>query len=479
MIRDSFASVPLRALACAAFLLSAGPVEASTTNMVRPDAGTATKTTDIAGNGFAFLNTDAAGSGLVGQVGPSIYPNSHAGLAGVYDASGTTVGFGVFGLSTTGDGIYGKSTARGYYGVYGVAVGNAVVGSSSGASGVLGQTSVANQVSDSQFFPFDTQTWGGRAGVVGNDNSPVSSSSDYEDENAGVIGFSKYGLAGVVGVLSGSSAYGSVAGVLGTNFAAGESGVYGDDDSSSSQSAGVSGRSNDGTGVTAGSNSGEAINAFSRDIAIEADNLTTSSLPALLVQGYNDSSSIPLIIARNNYDSGASQSDVFSVGSDGTVIAAGSITGSSSPLVVTRAATGARYVAYGSRTSSPTIEDVGMGSLTNGYATVRLEPIFASTIDTRSPYIVFLSPEGENNGLYVTAKTGTSFVVREVHGGKSTLSFGYRIVARPLDMSRAQRLPDARTAAAWPAFDDRKVNADDADRKAMRAKFARHFQPTR
>jgi hypothetical protein len=155
------------------------------------------------------------------------------------------------------------------------------------------------------------------------------------------------------------------------------------------------------------------------------------------------------------------------------VIASGSITGSASPLAVTRGANGARYVAYGSRMSAPTIEDVGFGTLANGYAQIHLDSTFASTIDPRAPYAVFISPEGENGGLYVTAKSPTSFVVREVHGGRSTLPFSYRVVARPADMPLAQRLPDARTAAAFPRYDDAKDRAADLERRSTRARLAR------
>ena len=40
-----------------------------------------------------------------------------------------------------------------------------------------------------------------------------------------------------------------------------------------------------------------------------------------------------------------------------------------------------------------------------------------------------MTPNGDTNGLYVAMRTPTGFVVRETRGGRSTLSFDYRIVA--------------------------------------------------
>ncbi len=420
-----------------------------------------------------FLNTNASGSGLLGQVGPSAYGNAHAGLTGVYNAAGSTVGYGVFGISSTGFGIYGKSTSAKYGGVYGTAFNVGVEGVSTGRHGVFGQTSASGNVSEDSYYPADSSTYYGHAGVAGNDASAFPASGDV-DENTGVFGETQWGLAGVLGVLA-QSAYGATAGVVGVNFGSQESGVAGRDESGDSNSNGLFGASRNGTGVYTFSNGGEGINVYSgADVGIEVDNATLNSIPALLVQGGNTASSIPIVIVRNNYGGAGSANDVFSIGSDGSVIASGSITGSSSPLVVTRGSGGQRYVAYGERTSAPTIDDVGFGTVTAGSANVRLDPTFASTIDPHAPYAVFLSPEGENHGLYVTAKTPTSFAVREMYGGKSTLAFSYRIVARPLDMPLAAHLPDASTLAR-PVFDDRKVRARDARFAADRKRYSRAF----
>jgi hypothetical protein len=75
-------------------------------------------------------------------------------------------------------------------------------------------------------------------------------------------------------------------------------------------------------------------------------------------------------------------------------------------------------------------EDFGSGQLSSGTATISLESIFAQTVNTGVDYHVFLTPNGECEGLYVTNKSAQGFEVRELHGGHSNVGFDYRIVAR-------------------------------------------------
>ena len=77
-------------------------------------------------------------------------------------------------------------------------------------------------------------------------------------------------------------------------------------------------------------------------------------------------------------------------------------------------------------------EDFGSAKLRRGRATVKLND-FANAIVT-SDYRVFLSPEGDCNGLYVARKRGAAFEVRELGGGTSSVAFSYRIVGRRKDI---------------------------------------------
>jgi len=74
-------------------------------------------------------------------------------------------------------------------------------------------------------------------------------------------------------------------------------------------------------------------------------------------------------------------------------------------------------------------DDYGTGALSAGATTISLDPGFAHTVNTSIDYHVFLTPKGDCNGLYVTNETATSFEVKELGGGASSVAFDYRIVA--------------------------------------------------
>jgi hypothetical protein len=98
-------------------------------------------------------------------------------------------------------------------------------------------------------------------------------------------------------------------------------------------------------------------------------------------------------------------------------------------------------------------EDFGAATLTGGSAQVSLDPLFANTVITQD-YYVFLVPEGDCKGLYVSAKSAMGFVVRELQGGTNSLPFSYRVVARRKDVTaprlRQVTLPAAPTAPTSP-----------------------------
>lgn len=84
-------------------------------------------------------------------------------------------------------------------------------------------------------------------------------------------------------------------------------------------------------------------------------------------------------------------------------------------------------------------EDFGEAKLVKGKAAVRIDKDFAGVAKTDA-YHVFLSPYGESKGLYVSRRVRNGFEVREQSGGRSTLAFSYRVVARRKDVP-GERLP--------------------------------------
>jgi hypothetical protein len=135
--------------------------------------------------------------------------------------------------------------------------------------------------------------------------------------------------------------------------------------------------------------------------------------------------------------------EVFRLDDGGNVTITGTIKTSGSchlGCAVTPRLPGNHVVSYSPRESLPTMEDFGEGQLVGGRAFVSLDPAFANVIDSRANYLVFITPEGDNRGLYVTQKSARGFAVRESQGGRSSLAFSYRIVAKPFDSHEA-RLP--------------------------------------
>jgi hypothetical protein len=86
------------------------------------------------------------------------------------------------------------------------------------------------------------------------------------------------------------------------------------------------------------------------------------------------------------------------------------------------------------------IEDFGSADLVDGAAKVPLDPAFAAAVRTDS-YNVFVVPEGDCRGLYVAEKGQQGFTVRELQGGKASVPFSYRVVARRQDVD-APRLAE-------------------------------------
>ena len=76
--------------------------------------------------------------------------------------------------------------------------------------------------------------------------------------------------------------------------------------------------------------------------------------------------------------------------------------------------------------------------LNDGVATVPLDPRFAAATDRTAKYFVTLTPEGDCRGLYLAQRDSASFVVRELQGGRSSIAFTYRIVAKPLGNDSAR-----------------------------------------
>jgi hypothetical protein len=296
-----------------------------------------------------------------------------------------------------------------------------------------------------------------------NPNAPLSSykgaltgldqSTNQMDTNAGVAGNSDYGT-GVAGVTSfDSSANGFFQeGTLGVDISRtinGNSGVRGQ----SRNNVGVYGEAfgrtmpscsflctKSGIGVLGEADKGVGVMG-SGAIAVSAIG-TTRRFPALVVGRFMSNG--PLIAAFGGSDS---ETQVLLLDHRGNLTVAGSVTQHGSPMTVRTTSHGDEVGTFAPAQSAPTMEDFGEAQLVEGRAVVRLDPRFASTIDGRFRYLVFLTPQGDCNGLYVAQKTADAFLVREHNTattirerGAANVVFDYRIVAQPYGPA-TERLP--------------------------------------
>jgi hypothetical protein len=126
----------------------------------------------------------------------------------------------------------------------------------------------------------------------------------------------------------------------------------------------------------------------------------------------------------------ASAPNVGTSGSSCTVFASGNLvcTGTKSAAVPLN--NGHMAALYAVEAPENWFEDFGSGKLVGGVATVALDPAYAQTVNVNVSYHVFVTPKGDCEGLYVAKETPEGFEVHELRGGKSSVDFDYRIVAR-------------------------------------------------
>jgi len=199
---------------------------------------------------------------------------------------------------------------------------------------------------------------------------------------------------------AGFGVYGNTVLASSTPLFNGTSGVWGD----SSANVGVNGTSDSNYGVV-GSTSDTSAKNFSGGLFINY--ISAGGYPVLYAYAPNNNKALCTMDTSGNLGCTGSKSAVVPV--DG----------------------GSRKVAlYAIEGPENWFEDAGSAHLSNGEAVVNLEGTFGQTVNTDIDYHVFLTPNGDCKGLYVAQKSPTSFVVRELGGGTSSIDFDYRIMAK-------------------------------------------------
>ena len=220
------------------------------------------------------------------------------------------------------------------------------------------------------------------------------------------------------------------------------------DGSAADNGVGLSGVSKNGFGVSAASTNYSGLQAYSiNGDGADITNSTGYGTATLTIQNEHVATVGNLIQATSyansysyspGYNCNSEVGDCLTLDKAGNLEVHGSITDNRGTFARTRNP-GTDVMSYGEQAAEPMMEDVGTAKLVNGSATVSLASDFRATIEG-SRYMVFLTPYGENNGLFVSSRTATGFSVQEVHGGRATLAFDYRIVAQQYGMHDG-RLP--------------------------------------
>jgi hypothetical protein len=438
--------------------------------------------TGVKGYGMTGVwGESSAGSGLRGQ----------GGAYGVYGSSES--GMGVFGVTTNLAGlapaVYGRHEGAGP-GVQGQSASGAGVRglSTTGYGGIFTSTnSLGAYVASVQSYGMKVQS-DDDIGVYAHSGSwahPIYYSGHYAvlgvaEEGTGVWG--KGGVAGglFVGGGEGVHATGDITGVTGSgdqvgvygvasDYSAvgvegragfgtgvkgwGETGVYGESSLGNGVQGrgptGVSGVSTIGYGVSGTTTNANAAGVYARgadensaDLILGGtsganDNGILSSAPDLahsdLVFYTNDEFHIYLDHNGDgagefriyNGTAGPAWNMVFRVDESGNTWALGT-----KGAAVPTQSYGQRTL-YALESTEVWFEDFGLAQLQDGVAVVKIDPLFAETVNLAVGYHVFLTPVDGWAALYVVNKTPTSFEVRDANG-RSNIAFDYRLVAKRL-----------------------------------------------
>jgi hypothetical protein len=377
--------------------------------------GNASATSGFA-NGVFGQTASPGGSGVLG------IENSPSGFnSGVSGSSASANGTGVFGSSVQWVGVGGQATATSgspAYGVWGDSASTDGVGvagyadaTSGNANGVLGVSVSPNG-----------------NGLIGVNNASTGPcNQNYCDGGFGVRGIANGTNGNAYGVLGSTATIGFGAGVLGSA------------DATTGQAFGVFGQTNSPNGPAifghAASPSGypTAVVGFldSNDGGV-AGQFVAHGGSGLILQGL----------------SGSNFNQVFSLDANGNLNITGNLTVSGTKSSTAKLQSGREVALYAVESPENWFEDFGSAELKGGVGWVPLDSSFAEATNAAITYHVFLTANGDSNGLYVARKTPTGFEVRE-HGSRdSNVAFDYRIVVRRrgYETIRMAEVPgDART----------------------------------
>ena len=358
------------------------------------------------------------GSGADGLQGTGSVNGVYAsgGTNGVY---GTAPNFGLYGVATAttgnsvgvyGTGIDGLQGTGSAYGVYASGTG----ATSTGVYGSGGTNGVYGTAANFGLYGVATATSGNSVGVYGAGIDGLQGTGINYGVYSSTVAHSTTGIAATYGVFGGPSATGAL-------WLSGASGI-------------------------GGAPGGHAGGVWADTNWDTDDNSQGEFVPALLATAdadsaaffINDSDESATVYAVNLGSGGGGLfvgDALRAEGPGGSCTLTGSgdaaCTGVLKSVVATMGSAGAQRVeTYSVQSAENWFEDAGTAQLVNGTASVNLESVFGQTVNTGVEYHVFLTPDGDCKGLYVSSKSASGFEVRELGGGAASIAFEYRIMAK-------------------------------------------------
>ncbi len=385
----------------------------SSANPARPPSVFAGSTT----NQIVLVQQKGSGAGLVSLTTQNTALAGHAaggtGSNGVSGQTSAVTGNGVVGIATSTStstyqsGVYGQNDGAGS-GVSGIAnspAGVGVYGQSPGLAGIYGQSSGFAGVAGT-----NTSTSGYVSGVSGDGSSSPNGAGVYGSSNIWV------GVGGQANATSGGPAFGVWGDSLSTQGVA----IAGFEDATTGPSIGVYGMD--------ASSGGAAINGFASS--------TSGGTAGVVGQVISPNGTAGVFINLTGQGlllqgiSGSGLSTVFTVDASGNLQMNGNLVVNGTKSSTAKLQDGRQVALYAVESPENWFEDFGSGELSAGVAWIPLDASFAQAGNSAITYHVFLTPNGDSNGLYVARKTAVGFEVREHGGGSSKVAFDYRVVAR-------------------------------------------------
>lgn len=421
----------------------------------------------IAGDRFTVQgnNNDYAINGYTSGTGSAVYgENATTNGAGVF--GNAAVGYGVVGLSTGGGiGVDGENTGNGI-GVagYNTSNGIAVYGWNQGSGdGVRGDAANANN----GVYGQNTGTGAGIYGISNNATGLGMRAANLNATGTGLLASGTNSIATYLTSGTGIAANGAN-GIFGYGRAGGGTGMIGTGNNStmivtSSTGSGVAGSGTRngvfgyaGLGTATLVNRGNSGGTFilDTDNNVSTNGTNNGTRAAAVLAGFDNIAAtgpggVPNLPAADSYYGGYfsggnvnngtpsyayvglrhNTNNNGSSGTDYKIIGPGSVS------TIINDDKGVPRIMFAPEAPEIVFQDYGIGKLNNGQARINIDPILKASlyVDENHPLKVFVTLEGDCNGVYVTEKSIDGFTVRELNNGTSNVDFSWQIIANRAD----------------------------------------------